>query len=168
MNVVICTLAALLLISACTVTDESQQTVVGDGQPEHPRGLRFATPATDPMAQYDDVKAELEDTGLVGLGFLGKSKDEAFYALVANCGGPIEIRDALIKGAVTNEQLVKDAADENWYMQKDGAWVPLRVELYQGWKYNIQWNVYDRPRSGGIWETVAGGYITDSCQVYAE
>ena len=56
--------------------------------------LRFVPTAT-PDTSLDEVKAAVEAAGLRGLG--GRAIDDSFYALVAECGGAIPIRDSIIE-----------------------------------------------------------------------
>ena len=166
MNSIVSLLAVLLVTISCTGVGGSLQTPATDGESEQATRLRFATRTPDPQAQYDDVKAELEEAGLSA--FAGKSKDAAFYGLIAECGGPIGIRDGLVNGAMPDEQLVESSDGSTWYAEREGVLVPLQMQLYQGWKYNIEWTVLEFAARGGVWKAAAEGYITDSCEVHVD
>ena len=166
MNAVLVMLVAFLLTAACTSFDSVQQPTAANGPVESSAGLRFATPTPDPMGQYSDVKAELEAKGMLSI--LGKSKDQAFYALVVKCGGPSELEVGLIKGVIPNEDLVYVSDTGQWYVEREtGVSNPLRVQLIWSWEHTIEWQVLEWAEFGGVWRVVRSGSMTNDCEVLA-
>ncbi len=125
--------------------------------------LRFLpTPTPDPqLAKLADIKAVVEQSG-IDSSLRGMARTAAFYLLVDECGGPITIRDGLIKATVPRELLINDEGTR-WLMLDGNIERPLRVSLWQNWSHDVEWQVLVRVR--GMWEQFASGQITSGCAV---
>ena len=163
---------------APSATDARQQTSTSR--------LRFVPTAT-PDTKLDDVKATVTAAGLHDKFSPGRSVDDSFYALIAECGGAILIRDSIIERVIPPDLLVNRGG---WYnvegesplpsfpraelVNRGGSYVegleylyPLRMQLIRGWEHTIEWSVNVLGRNG-LWKTTASGYITDDCEVNTE
>ena len=123
--------------------------------------LRFIPTAT-PDTNLDDMKAAVAAAGIKGFG--GKAVDDSFYALIAECGGAIPMRDSIIETMVPPDLLVDRGG---WYVQSEDVLYPVKLQLIQGWAHTIEWSVLVRNRSD-VWKVTASGNITDDCEVNTE
>ena len=110
----------------------------------------------------DDVKAAVAAAGIKGLG--SRVVDDSFYALIAECGGAIPIRDSVIGTMIPPDLLVDRGG---WYVKSEDLLYPVKMQLIQGWEHTIEWSVMVRTRNG-VWQVTASGNITDDCEVNTE
>ena len=128
---------------------------------------QLAPSATDARKQastspLDEVRAAVAAAGLKGLG--GRAVDDSFYALIAECGGAITIRDSIIETMVPPDLLVDRGG---WYVQSEDLLYPVKMQLIQGWEHTIEWSVNVQNRNG-VFQVTASGYITNDCEVNTE
>ena len=123
--------------------------------------LRFVPTAT-PDTNLDDVKEAVEAAGIKGL--RGRTVDDSFYALIAECGGAIPIRDSIIEAMIPPDLLVNRGG---WHIKSEDLLFPVRMEVIRGWEHTIEWSVMVRNRNG-VWLVTASGNITDDCEVNTE
>ncbi len=123
--------------------------------------LRFVPTAT-PDTNLDEVKAAVAAAGLEGLG--GRAVDDSFYALIAECGGAITIKDSIIETMVPPDLLIDRGG---WYVQSEDLLYPVKMQLIQGWEHTIEWSVNGQNRNE-VFKVTASGYITNDCEVNTE
>ena len=140
---------------------QSIPSATDDGQQSATLPLRFVPTAT-PDTRWAEVKATVAAADLRGLG--GMAVDDSFYALIAECGGPILIRDSIIETMVPSDLLVDRGG---WYVQSEGLLYPVKLQLIQGWTHAVEWSVLVRSRSD-VWKVTASGKITDDCEVVTD
>ncbi len=123
--------------------------------------LQFVPTAT-PDTNLDAVKTAVAAADLKG--FVGRAVDDSFYALIAECGGAIPIRDSIIEKMIPPDLLVDRGG---WYVQSEDLLYPVKMQLIQGWEHIIEWSVMVRTRNR-LWHVTASGNITDDCEVNTE
>ena len=127
----------------------ASKTEAVNGAPPESR-LKFATEVKPELpTDVEGVKATLAAGGLENR-MLGKIRDDAYYTLIATCGGAIETREAILDRVVPQGHLQ-----------------PLNFQFYAGWDDPVEWQVLSFG-TNGIWKPLATGNITDDCEVITD
>ena len=95
-------------LMACLTVREVADEAVGSGSSEAvgTTKLQFVPTAT-PIVTHLDTKATIEAGGFANRG-MGRTRTESFYLMIGECGGAIDVRDAIIKQAYPGARKIGD------------------------------------------------------------
>ena len=103
----------VVLLAACE-SPRGVESLGRDGEFPDGQALTFApTP-------HLNVRQVLEDYEM--LPAYGLSRDPEFYRILADCGGPVSIRDLIVNQMIPTDERALNASTEQWeYVSKDSA-----------------------------------------------